>query len=160
MGVSPLQRLVRCHQIEQYVTAVHQNRPDPTQVVQPEVVEVCLFKRNLQRFGHMEELLPRRVADSDATGCNPFADEGLGHDPDRIREINHPRLRRALGHSSAIVHKDGNRSQGEGKPSGADRFLPGEAVLERDLFVADPPADSPHANAGDDERAPFERFVQ
>ena len=129
-------------------------------MIQAEVVERRRLQRNLQGLGDVQELLPGSVADADTAAAQSLPDQCLGHDSDRIGEVDEPGAGGKLGRFAGVSREDGDGAHGQGEPAGADRFLTGEAVLERDRFVLNTAREPAHANARNDERSPVQSRFQ
>ena len=96
----------------------------------------------------------------DAAAAQSLPDQCLGHDSDRIGKVDEPGAGGKLGRFAGVSREDGDGAHGQGEPAGSDRFLTGEAVLERDRFVSNTAREPAHANARNDERSPVQSRFQ
>jgi hypothetical protein len=124
-------------QVRKNIVAVHPNRSEPREMVEPHVFELHTVPRDLEHGGHPALHRDRHVAQADRSMTR--IEQRLGDDPDRIREIYEPCSTRAA--AAGLLrqphdHRDGAERFGEAARSG--RLLPDAAETQGERLVAQP----------------------
>ena len=112
--------------------------PDPRQVVQPDVVDERRARASMPRSRAILALeRDRDVAETDR--AVPRVEQGAGDDPDRVREVDDPSVRRGEG-ANAVgdLEHDRHGAHRLREPAGARRLLADATTGERDRLVAKP----------------------
>ena len=128
---------VLAQQRREHVLAVDGHRPDPCQVIQPRVAEVHRFGCDTKPAGEQPLEADCDVAEPD--GAVTMVEERAGHDADRVREVDDPRVVRAQPpHAVCDVKDDRHRAQRFREPAGSGRLLADAPTAQRDRLVGVP----------------------
>ena len=146
--VQPRQRVRIVPEPMELRLAAVQDFAHPAKVIEAEVIERALGGRQAEHVRDVLEELRRCVADADDAGAGRRAHR-LCDDPDRVGEIDDPRVRRAARHLARVAHHVRDGPHGHGKTAGANRFLSDYAVRHRRRFVPRASFDAADANAGE-----------
>ena len=124
-------------QVGEHVAAVHAHGPDPAQVVQADVLEADPLGFHLQPAGQPALHPDRHVAQPERAVA--AVDQCLGHDPDRVREVDDPVP--GCGppvHGLGELQDHGHGADCLGQAAGTGRLLADRAEAGRDGLVAQP----------------------
>ena len=122
-------------QVGEHVAAVHAHGPYPAQVVQADVLQADPFGLHLEPAGQPALHPDRDIAQPERTVAS--VDQCLGHDPDRVREVDHP-----VPGGGPAVHRLGelqdhrHRADCLGQAAGTGRLLADRPEAGRDGLVA------------------------
>ena len=145
-------------QVGEHVAAVHAHGPDPAQVVQADVLETDPLGLNLQPAGQPALHPDRHVAQPERAVA--AIDQGLGHDPDRVREVDEP-----VAGGGPPVHRlgelqdHGHGADCLGQAAGTGRLLADRPVAGRDGLVAQASGLAPDAKLDEHEVGAVERGI-
>ena len=124
-------------QIGQMVDAPHPYSPLPGEMVQPDVLQADVARINMEKAGEPALEADRRVAEPYRPV--PLVEQRLGHDPDRVREVDDPgpRLRPPAGLLRDLEYHR-HRPQSLGEAAGSGGLLTDAAELEGKGLVYQP----------------------
>ena len=135
---------VAVEELGQDVAAVDDRRRHPGEVVEPDVPDLDALGVDAHPLGDRALEGDRHVAQPD--GSISAINERLGHDPDRVGEVDDPGIRRAAaGRDVGQVEDDRYGAQRLGQAAGTGRLLADGAEADRDRLVQQPrrlPADA------------------
>ncbi len=149
---------VRIEELRQAIDAVDPDGPLPGQVVESDVLQLDLLRRNAEARGEPSLEPDRHVAQPDR--AMSVVEEGLAHDPDGIGEIDDPVAgRRSLGRALRDVEDHRHRAERLGETAGAGRLLTDRPEPQRQRLVDEAGRLSTDAQLDDDEIRPVEGGV-
>ena len=151
-------RQVGLEELGQAVDPVHLHRPDPGQVVQPDVLELHPLGLDPEALGEPPLEADRDVAQPDRPDLT--VEQRLGHQAGRVREVDEPAPGRAAapGELGELEH-DRNGPQRLREPARPGGLLPDAPEPERDRLVEQPGGLAPDAQLHDHERRTVDRLV-
>ncbi len=135
---------VAVEELGQNVAAVDDRRRHPGEVVEPDVTDLDALGVDAHPLGDRALEGDRHVAQPD--GPIAAINQRLGHDPDRVGEVDDPGIRRAAASRDlGQVEDDRYGAQRLGQAAGAGRLLADGAEADRNRLVQEPrrlPADA------------------
>ena len=145
-------------QLGQAIDAVDPDRPDPGQVVEPDVLELDPVRGHAEAGRHPALDPDRHVAQPD----RPVAgiEQRLGDDPDRVREVDDPGVGRAPTVDVLGERQDhGHGPKRLGEATRPNRLLADAAEPVGERLVGEPGGLAPDPELDEDERRPVDRGV-
>ena len=142
-------------ELRQDVGAVEAHGADPCQVVQPDLVYIDAFRRDVELGRERALEADRDVAQAD--GAVAGVEQRSRDDPDRVGEVDDPRVRRrALGD----LEHDGDGAHRLGEAPCARRLLTDAAAAKRHRLVAEPRRLAADTDLDEDEGGAVESAVE
>ena len=154
-----LQPLGVREQLREQVAAAVDHRAQPAQVVDAEVVEPELLRRQPDSVGNPVAEAGRAVADADhAVAQHP--PQRLGDQPGGVGEVDEERVRRVLDNLLGDRHHGRDRSQREREASRAGGLLADHAAVDRDPLVLQPALEAADPDRAVDDVRALHRIAQ
>ena len=146
-------------QVGQGLSSVDEHAPHPGQVVEPDLVDEHARGLDLEQARDQALDADRDVAEPDRAMA--VVEKRAGDDPDRVREVDDPRVRRGqCAHALCDPEHHGDGAHRLREAAGARRLLADAPARERDRLVGEPRLLTADAQLEDDERGAVDGSVE
>ena len=150
---------MRGHQLREDVTTVDVHGADPREVIQAHLVDDHLVRLEPEVLRERALEADRHVAETD--GAVACVEQRAGDDPDRVREVDDPRVRGGeLLDALGDLEHDGHGAQRFREAAGAGRLLADAAAGKRHRLVREPRRLAADPDLDEDEVGAVERAVE